>query len=71
VERHRVRIEPEIRADTKRVPSFDAFVRAVSADPVAGQAPAGGRGGSFPPRTFAEQRRDDLLGHESIRSLAR
>lgn len=73
VERTRALIDAELKADTKKLSSYDAFVRAVSGDAarVAGEPPPGGRGQGMPLKAFADHRRAYLLGHEAVRTSGR
>ncbi|HTK76580.1 MAG TPA: CotH kinase family protein [Gemmataceae bacterium] len=60
VAKYRALIAKEVEVDTRKLDSFDAFLR-TTADDASG---AGGRGFEFPLRTFADQRRKYLLGYK-------
>lgn len=66
VAQYRELIEPEIKKDTRKLSSYDAFL-SLTADTVAG-GNTGGRGG-MSLRAFAEGRRDYLLNHPEIKKL--
>lgn len=59
-------IDSEIKADTKKLSSYEAFRRAVSSEPPT--AEVGGRP-QMSLRTFADQRRRFLLNHPEIKAL--
>ena len=60
VAQYRKLIEKEVEADTRKLDSFEAFLRTTADDATAG----GGRGFEFALRTFADQRRKYLLGYK-------
>jgi len=74
VAQYRTLLAKEIEADTRKLSSYDAFLRATADDggaAPAGPAPAGrGPGGGMGLRAFAEQRSRFLLGHAEIRKVA-
>lgn len=59
-------IEKEVEADTKKLSTFDDFLRATADD----DAQAGPRGRGMSLRAFAEQRARYLLNHPEIKKLA-
>lgn len=61
-------IDSEIKADTKKLASYEAFQRAVASEPQVDEA--GGRP-QMSLRTFADQRRKFLLNHPEIKALAK
>ncbi|WP_202947344.1 hypothetical protein [Zavarzinella formosa] len=61
VAQYRKLIEAEVKADTRKLESFDAFERTTADSPATG---GGGRGRDFPLRTFADQRRKFLLDYK-------
>ena len=63
VAQYRTLIEPEVAADTRKLSSTEAFLRATADEP------AEGPGRELPLRTFAEQRRTALLGNPAIQEL--
>jgi hypothetical protein len=69
VAQYRKLIDKEIEADTRKLASYEAF-KAATADEVSG-GPGGGRGGGFPLRAFADQRRKYLLDHPEIKKLGK
>jgi hypothetical protein len=56
-------IDAEIKADTKKLSSYEAFQQTVSADSKSGT----GGGRQMPLRAFADQRRAFLLNHPEIK----
>ena len=56
-------IDAEIKADAKKLSSYEAFQQTVSAE----SKPATGGGRQMPLRTFADQRRAFLLSHPEIK----
>jgi hypothetical protein len=67
VAQYRALIEDEVRADTRKLESLDAFL-AVTADEPAQMAASRGR--EFPLRKFADERRAYLLGLPEIKPLS-
>lgn len=66
-ERYRALIDAEVKADTRRLSSYEAFTRSISAGPIEAEP----RGRSRPPiETFIRQRREYLLNHPAIKELA-
>ena len=65
---YRKLIEKEVEADTRKLYSLAEFRRA-TADVADNEVPFGRRG--MPLRTFADQRRKFLLGHEEIKKASR
>jgi hypothetical protein len=69
VEQYRAQIEEEVKADTKKLGSFEAFKQlmdlgeAANADGVAPARPPASL------RQFIEKRREYLLNHEAIKAL--
>ena len=70
VAQYRKLIDKEIEADTRKLSSYEAF-KATTADEVSGGGMGGGRGGGFPLRAFADQRRKFLLDHPEIKKLTK
>lgn len=66
VEQYVTLIDSEVKIDTKKLTSYDAFRQSVAAEP---QLPATGRRPSLSLRAFAEQRRNFLLNHPAIKAL--
>jgi hypothetical protein len=62
-------IADAVKADTRKLSSFDAFQRGVADATQAGAARGPERGGSL--KRFAEQRRAFLLNHPAIKNLPR
>jgi hypothetical protein len=60
-------IDAEVKADTKKLTSYDAFRQAVSFEPV--PVGDGGIRTRLSLRSFAEQRRAFLLNHPEIKDL--
>jgi spore coat protein CotH len=67
--RYQALIADAVKADTRKLSSFDAFQKSVSGDAQAGAARGPERGGSL--KSFAEQRRAYLLNHPQIKALSR
>jgi hypothetical protein len=66
VERYVALIDSEVKADTKKLTSYDAFRQSVSpAQPLAVE----GRRPQMTLRSFADQRRKFLLNHPEIKML--
>lgn len=57
-------IDAEVKADTKKLSSYDAFQQTVSSKPQQGQG-----GNQMGLKTFADQRRNFLLNHPEIKAL--
>ena len=68
VAQYRELIDQEVRRDTRKLSTYDAFARATADRP---EASGEGRGRDVPLRTFAEQRRTYLLNSPEIKQLAR
>jgi hypothetical protein len=66
VDRYVSLIDGEIKADTRKLSSYEAFQRTVSSEPPV--ATEGGRP-QMTLRTFADQRRKFLLNHAEIKKL--
>lgn len=59
-------IEAEVRADTKKLATYEAFTRVTADEPRRGA----GQDRELPLRTFADQRRAYLLGLPAVKSLS-
>jgi hypothetical protein len=69
VAQYRSLMESEVKADTRKLSSFEAFRAAVSDQPEAGNRPEGPRS-SLGLRAFADQRVRYLLNHPAIKEAA-
>jgi hypothetical protein len=70
VARHRALIDAEIKTDTKKLSSYDAFLQATSPDAAPAEQPGGRRPGrNLSLKQFAEQRRAYLLSYPEIQGL--
>jgi hypothetical protein len=67
VAQYRSLIEHEVEIDTRKLESFETFLRVTADEPTEER----GRGREMPLRTFADQRRAYLLDHAEIRKLSR
>jgi hypothetical protein len=67
VDQYRALLDPELRLDTRKLSSLEAFERALNAEPVDPQASL--PRGAMSLRAFADRRRAFLLQCEAIRSL--
>jgi Spy/CpxP family protein refolding chaperone len=67
VSQYRALLEPELRLDTRKLSSMEAFERALDPQPIDPQASLPRGGMSL--RAFADRRRAFLLGCEAIRGL--
>jgi hypothetical protein len=69
VQQYQALIADEVKADTRKLSSFEAFQKGVAGDAVTGTGNSPGQAGSL--KSFADQRRAYLLNHAEIKKLAR
>jgi spore coat protein CotH len=73
VEQYKALIEEEVKADTKKLGTYEGFKQQMdTGEAPNAQANAGGGGGGRPPqslRQFIEKRREYLLNHPAIKAL--
>jgi len=69
VKQYRALVEKEIELDTRKLTSFDAFVK-VTADEAVTEAPMPGRRAEMSLRSFADQRRKFLLDYKEAKKAA-